>query len=197
MIVRSAEALEASIRRLTQPVNGQYPRPWMTDMKRPEEARVFIVGHNQARAFPVEKVRDHDTYMDALYNRKGQLCRELYDKICDGEGSTPGRKNIDTLRKGLANLRIDDVIETNVICYSTPMSKDLTHARHQGGKEAGRAIFLEILWMIRPIVLIAHGVATKKELSTVAKVRSHEMYENPPIYWAFLIWMRTNFCSCT
>jgi hypothetical protein len=167
MIARPAEALETLIRGLTQPVNGQYPRPWMTGMKRPEEARVFIVGHNQARAFPVEKVGDHDAYMDALYNRNGKSCRELYNNICGDEGSSTGRKNIDALREGLTNLGIDDVVETNVICYSTPMGKDLTHPNHQGGKEAGRAIFRGILEIIRPLVLIAHGVATKRELERV------------------------------
>ena len=41
------EQFEEAIRRLTEPINGQYPRPWMTEMKRPWEADVFIVGKNQ------------------------------------------------------------------------------------------------------------------------------------------------------
>jgi hypothetical protein len=40
-------ALEAAIRGLTRPVNGQFPRPWMTTMARPEDARIFVVGYNQ------------------------------------------------------------------------------------------------------------------------------------------------------
>ena len=38
---------EEQIRRLTEPINGQLPRPWMTEMRNPLEADVFIVGMNQ------------------------------------------------------------------------------------------------------------------------------------------------------
>jgi hypothetical protein len=76
-----ARLLEGSIRRLTQPVNGQYPRPWMTEMMHPEEARVFVVGYNQATGFPAEQVGDHETYIDALFNRNEKSCRKLYEKF--------------------------------------------------------------------------------------------------------------------
>jgi|TARA_B110000967_G_scaffold171343_1_gene181775 hypothetical protein len=35
---------EETISLLTQPLNGQYPRPWMTNLTNPQEADVFIVG---------------------------------------------------------------------------------------------------------------------------------------------------------
>jgi hypothetical protein len=160
-----APSAEASIRRrLEQPVNGQYLRPWMTDMERPEEALVFIVGRNPATAFPVDKFRDLDMYIDALYNRNGELCRELYKRIRGPKDSSDTRENISYLCDRLAKRDINDIIETNVICYATPKSKDLKQPEHQGGKEAGIAMFLEILGIIRPIVLIVHGVGTKKEL---------------------------------
>ena len=47
---------EATIRKLTEPINGQYPRPWMTEMKNPWEAEVFIVGMNQRNGYDVDRV---------------------------------------------------------------------------------------------------------------------------------------------
>jgi hypothetical protein len=101
------------------------------------------------------------------FNRNGMSCRNLYQQMRGHKGPSQTRKNIDALRKGLANVGINDVIETNVICYSTPMSNALTHAQHQGGKAAGSKIFWEILGIIRPIILIAHGAGTTEELRRV------------------------------
>lgn len=165
----SVNTLEASIRRLTQPVSGQFPRPWMTDMTRPEKALVFVVGYNQATGFSVDKVYggDHNAYIDSLFNRNGKSCRALYEQIRGGKGPSPTRKNIDCLRNRLAKRGICDVLETNVICYAAPMGKDLA----QDGKAAGRPIFLEILRIIRPIILIAHGVKTRKKLGRVLSTK--------------------------
>lgn len=159
--------VEASIRRLTQPVNGQFPRPWMMGMEHPEKARIFIVGYNQTTGFCAALVGDHNAYIDALFNRNGRSCRKLYEQIRGDKSPNQTRKNIDTLREGLASRGVSDVIETNVICYSTPMSSDLAHAKNQGGKALGREIFCEILGIIRPIVLIAHGAGTTKVLGRV------------------------------
>jgi hypothetical protein len=163
--------LEDSIRRLTQPVNGQFPRPWMTDMMHPEKARIFIVGYNQATGFPAALVGDHNAYIDALFNRNGRLCRKLYEQMRGDKGPSQTRKNIDALRGGLTSVGINDVIETNVICYSTPMSGDLAHVKNQGGKAVGIKIFLELLGVIRPIILIAHGARTTKELGHVLSTK--------------------------
>jgi len=134
-------------------------------MEHPEKARIFIVGYNQATGFPAAAlVGRHNAYIDALFNRNGMSCRNLYQQMRGHKGPSQTRKNIDALRKGLANVGINDVIETNVICYSTPMSNALAYAKNQGGKAAGRKIFWEILGIIRPIILIAHGAGTTKEL---------------------------------
>jgi hypothetical protein len=163
--------LEASIRRLTQPVNGQFPRPWMTDMPHPEEARVFIVGFNQATGFPAAVVGSHDDYVDALFNRGDRSCRKLYEQMRGDAGASPTRRNLDRLRAKLAREGIHDVVETNVICYSTPMSSDLTEEKNKGGKAAGKQIFEEVLAIIRPKILIVHGAATAKELGRVLSAR--------------------------
>jgi hypothetical protein len=53
---------------------------------------------------------------------------------------------------------------TNVICYATPMSRDLRLPQHKGGEECGKAIFQALLDWVRPKVLIAHGSGTGKTL---------------------------------
>jgi hypothetical protein len=62
-------SFEASIRQLTTPLNGQFPRPWMTDPPNPWEAVVFVVGKNQRHGYPVDIVGPHDAYLDALCQR--------------------------------------------------------------------------------------------------------------------------------
>jgi hypothetical protein len=131
---------EATIRDLTRPVNGQYPRPWMTKLTDPTSARVFIVGKNQAKGYPVERVGSHHRYLDTLFNRNGQSNRALYDLITGGQPS-PTRENIDSLTTRLERLGVREVVETNVICYSTPLSTDLTLSEHRGGRERGGKSF--------------------------------------------------------
>ncbi|MGH8785982.1 MAG: hypothetical protein ACREYA_12975 [Cupriavidus necator] len=79
--VSKSSDFEAVIGHLTQPVGGQYPRPWMTSLRDPMRARVFIVGQNQAKNYPIGLVGSHGRHMDALFNRNGEGCRELYDEI--------------------------------------------------------------------------------------------------------------------
>ena len=43
------EQFQAAIARLTEPLNGQYPRPWMTELADPLSANVLIVGKNEAK----------------------------------------------------------------------------------------------------------------------------------------------------
>ena len=69
------KSFEDNIRQLTQPINNQYPRPWMTDLKNPKQAKVFIVGKNQAKTFQVDQVGSHQKYLDYLFNRNGLSCR--------------------------------------------------------------------------------------------------------------------------
>jgi hypothetical protein len=158
---------EALIRGLTRPINTQYPRPWLTRMRHPERARVFVVGRNQATGFPVAKVGSHDDYLDALFNRNGRSCRALYDQVRAemGKGPSPTRMHLDALTDALEQQGASDVLETNVVCYSTPMSADLNRAEHAGGRKHGTEIFLALLDAIRPRILIAHGAGTRYELA--------------------------------
>lgn len=157
------EKLEAAIGQLTQPVGGQYPRPWMTDLQDPMKAKVFIVGKNQANDYPVVQVGSHARHIDALYNRNGQGCRALYDEITAGQPSET-RPNIDDLTRRLTLAGVEGILETNVICYSTPMSVQLHQEKHAAGAVRGDLIFRTLLAHIRPPVLIVHGADATKRL---------------------------------
>lgn len=155
--------LEDVLRRLTQPINAQYPRPWMTNSTHPWTASVFTVGRNQRNGFPVEHVGNQESYLDALFNRNGRTCRGLYNQLV-GKPS-PTRTNTDRLVAKLRGLGIADVLETNVICYSTPMSTDLRADLHEGGVERGAEIFQTIFRIIKPRALVVHGSGTARDLS--------------------------------
>jgi hypothetical protein len=157
--------LEAAIRPLTQPLNGKYPRPWMTSLRNPSEANVFTVGKNQRHGYDPAEVGSHDHFVDTLFNRGSETCRALYDRIA--VSPSPTRTNTDHLVRLLCDRGVSKVIETNVICYSTPMSSDLRAAHHIGGTERGTEIFKLLLRLIQPTVMIAHGTDTVRKLSKV------------------------------
>jgi len=123
---------------------------------------VFTVGRNQRNGFGVEAVGSHEDYLDALFNRNGSSCRGLYDRLT--AKPSPTRLNTDRLVSKLDQVGITEVLETNVICYSTPMSSDLRSREHLGGKERGTELFRTLLEIIKPKVLIAHGAGTAKDL---------------------------------
>lgn len=160
----NVQDFESQIRMLLEPLNGQYPRPWMTTLKDPLSARVFIVGKNQAKGFPTTRVGSLDRMCNSLFNRNGMTCRGLYDEI-SGYRPSPTRQNTDTLTATLRDAGITEVLETNVICYSSPMSADLRLAEHAGGKVRGSEIFLFLLRSIQPQVLIVHGAGARDTLS--------------------------------
>src|SRR5687768_15226511 len=108
----------------------------MTDLPDPRQAVVFIVGKNQRNGYPVEQVGSHERLIDALFNRNGESCRGLYNEMTAGRPS-PTRVNIDRLAAQLRRRGVQGVLETNVVCYSTPMSADLAEARHAGGRHRG------------------------------------------------------------
>lgn len=164
----SSEAFERAIHEATLPLNGQLPRPWMTDLSDPLSAEVFIVGRNPARSYDAG-VLSHARHLDALFNRNGESCRELYQEI-SGTPS-PTRNNIDQFRSLLREAGITRILETNVICYSSPMSADLAAAKHAGGRRAGEEIFRLLLGAVRPRVLIAHGSGTIKDLGRILGVQ--------------------------
>ena len=161
--------LEANLWQLTAPINGQFPRPWMSDLEDPSSAAFFIVGKNQAKGYSVNHVT-HQRHIDSLFNRNGQSCRGLYDELTGGTPS-PTRKNIDTFRSLLASHGVDRVLETNVICYSTPMSEDLRLTDHAGGSARGTEIFQTLFRRIRPRVLVAHGSGTGQSLGALLGVK--------------------------
>ena len=157
--------LEDRIRELTRPINGQLPRPWMTTMTDPRKAEVFIIGMNQSREYPVGQI-SHQKHLHALFNRDGQSCRGLYDEVTQGKASRT-RRNIDRLTVQLNRQGVENVLETDVICYSTRMSSDLRNEEHAAGTRRGKKIFRYLLEEIRPPVLIVHGAGAGKELSRV------------------------------
>ncbi|WP_147376827.1 hypothetical protein [Noviherbaspirillum saxi] len=156
---------ESVIAQLTQPINGQLPRPWMTDVSDPISANVFIVGKNQRNGFDSSRL-SHTRHLDALFNRRGESCREVYDEMTNGNPS-PTRLNTDRFRELLRSVGVSQVLETNVICYSTPMSAHLQHHEHRGGALRGTEIFTTLLRFVKPRILIAHGSGTCETLGKV------------------------------
>ncbi|MFZ6723287.1 hypothetical protein [Undibacterium sp. Ji49W] len=163
------QQFESRIAELTRPLNGQYPRPWMSDTTDPLSAPLFIVGKNQAKAYAEDRLT-HQRHMNALFNRASESCRQLYDEM-SGAAPSPTRKNINRFRAMLDEERISDILETNVICYSTPMSSDLALPGHKGGTKHGTEIFEVLLHFIQPKVLIVHGAGTAKQLSRILDIR--------------------------
>ena len=161
------DKFENRIRELTRPLNGQLPRPWMTKMKNPLEADVFIIGMNQRNGYPAMDI-PHRRHLDALFNRNGESCRGLYDDVTRGKPS-PTRKNTDRLAACLNQRGIHNILETDVVCYSTPMSANLRDQVHAGGTRRGEEIFRFLLTEIAPAVLIVHGVGTVKRISDILK----------------------------
>lgn len=163
---------EEIIRELTRPLNGQYPRPWMTDLKDPQSARVFIVGKNQHTEYPEVKLT-HERHLDALFNRNGESCRGMYDFIT-GQNSSAARENIAQFSDLLKQLGVSSTLETNVICYATPTSRDVRLPQHRGGRERGEMIFRYLLKTIKPAVLVVHGASAAQELGRMLGVRLPE-----------------------
>jgi hypothetical protein len=170
-----AAELEAAIRELTGPINGQYPRPWITRSKDPASSKVFVVGMNDAKTFPVSKIGSHDRFLDALFNRGGEACYKLFYKVISE--LYPTRNNIDNLIRRLEKYGVTDVLSTNMICYSTTMSCDLRDSSHENGADTGRKIFMTVFEIIEPKIMIVHGSRAVNELSRVLK---HHFPQPPP-----------------
>ena len=173
----SSSEFERVIGELTRPLNGQLPRPWISDLKDPLQAAVFIVGQNQAKTFPEVRL-PHERHVDGLFNRNGESARGIYDEMTGGKQSRT-RTNIDMSNSLLKAAKVRGVLETNVVCYSTPMSSDLRSALHVGGRDKGTEIFQTLLRFIKPKVLIAHGAGTRAELSKVLSVKLPEVPISP------------------
>jgi hypothetical protein len=151
-------AMEALVRRYsTQSVNGQRLRLYTTRMAHPENARVGLLGFNQATGFPADKVSP-DQYVAAMLD--GRRGRALYEELRGERGPSRTRQNIDRLSERLGG----DVLEFNVVCYATSMGGDLTDTKNPGGKASGRQACLDVLTAARLPVLIVHGSRAAKEL---------------------------------
>lgn len=161
----SSQSFETAIRELTRPLNGQFPRPWMTRASDPHACKVFIVGKNQRNGYP-EGAITHERHLDGLFNRNGETCRSVYDELTGGRPS-PTRQNTDRLVDCLLSHGVANVLETNVICYSSPMSADLRLEAHTGGAARGEELFRYLLRAIDPRVLIVHGAGAKKQLARI------------------------------
>ena len=162
-------SFEEKIRLLPKPINGQLPRPWMTDLTNPLEADVFIVGRNQAKTYEAKEI-SHQRHMNALFNRNGERCRALYDEVSGGKPS-PTRRNINGFAEKLRQRNVHNFIETNVVCYSTPEAAHLRRRDHDGGRAGGEEIFRYLLATIAPAVLVVHGEGSAKALSRFLAVR--------------------------
>lgn len=99
MSKRDERQFEAKIREITKPLNGQYPRPWMTDLRDPLLAEVFVVGKNQSREYSTDDI-SHEQHVEALINEGPDGCRGMYNRLTDGNPSRT-RKNIDQDRKSV------------------------------------------------------------------------------------------------
>lgn len=152
---------EKTIRALTREINGQYPRPWMTDMTDPSSAQVFVVGYNPASAYSSDSV-DHERFLDGLFNRSGEGCRAFYSEMTH---TSPTRGNIEMFTDKLVAKGIEDILETNIVCYGAGKKKYLTLPEHAGGKERGIEIFRTLLQEIQPKAVVVHGAGVAKEFS--------------------------------
>ena len=97
----------------------------MTYSATPGSCRVFLIGFNQATPLPASTAGDHDAYLDALFNRNGRSIAKLYEEARGGKGASPTRQNMNRVTALLKAKGIADVLETNVVCYATPMSNAL------------------------------------------------------------------------
>ena len=159
------DQFEEIIGKLTAPINDQLPRPWMTEMKDLLAAEVFIVGMNQRNLYPATEI-PHWRHLDALFNRNGENCCALYDEVTKGKPSRT-RRNIDGLTARLKQRNVHDTLETDVVCYSTPLGRDLRQRANAFGAKNGEEIFRYLLTEIAPKVLIVHGAGSVKRVSRI------------------------------
>jgi hypothetical protein len=153
----------------TAPVNRQYPRPWTSRCAAPHSARVFLVGLNQATEFRTSEMTQEEV-VNALLGRGGSSLDDLYRRARrDDDGlPSPTRTNINAFVDRLRARAIHDVLETNVVCYSTSSSSELRRPEHLEGHTVGQRIFRELLQEVQPTVVVAHGAKTLRYLGRIA-----------------------------
>lgn len=148
---------------MTAPRGGTYPRPWTTDAD-PERADVLIVGASSAKAFHCDDVGDHDRFVDALWNRNGRSCREMYERATVTPSRT--RPNLDRLSKMLKD-RGCTPMQTNVACSSARYDAELSTEDRQHGTAIFRAVVHHVPWQ----AMIVYGVGASKRFGAALGVR--------------------------
>ena len=146
---------------LTQPINGQYPRPWTTSMVDPLKAEGLIAGMNQATAITTDVI-SHSQFLDAHFGN-GSTTYELYSMLRPSASET--RMNIEALTGTLEK----QVLETNVVCYSTKRAKHLSLPEHKGGKERGIEIFKAVLGFSQPKFVVVFGAKAQSTFQSALK----------------------------
>jgi hypothetical protein len=82
------------------------------------------------------------------------------------------------LANELQDSGVYDILETNVICYSTPMGSDLSRRLHAGDQQRGYEIFRYLLKTIRPM-LIVHGESSRRALEKALGAKLPSIPSNP------------------
>lgn len=134
----------------------------------PASATVFVVGYNPAKEFSEkacsEKGISHKKYVAALFNDDKNAHRELFYQLHPKQ--SPTREATQELVRVIGHERplLQAVIETNVICFSTPKARDIKKPENAIGRTRGLELFKVLVRTIKPRVMIIHGAKAKKEL---------------------------------
>lgn len=146
---------EDSIRTLTVPRDGIYPRPWTTDAD-PSQADVLIVGASSAKTFRVADVGSHDQFLDALWNRNGRTCRAMYDSAI--AKPSPTRANLDRLSQMLAANGLTS-LQTNVTCSSARYDSEVSDKDRSHGTLLFKTVVTYVPW--NAMIIYGAGAADR------------------------------------
>lgn len=108
-----------------------------------------------------------------LFNQNGLNCEKLYQELGFKSRS---RTYIDRFCRELGARGIDDVLQTNVICYSTGKASELSKAEHSAGRSRGAEIFRALVSHVKPRVMVVHGSGTATMLRKAFRVE----FDGPP-----------------
>ncbi len=137
--------LETAIRELTFASEGQYPRPFTTQIQDLESIDGLLLGFNQARPCPADSM-SHQKFLDWHMGRCG-TSRELYSKL----NATPSRtrQNIERFVRTLNR----PILESDVYCFSSPKASQLSSQ----GKIRGAALSQAVIAAFAPRYMIVFG----------------------------------------
>ena len=143
-----------------------------------------LVGRNPGITIAEADAGSHQEFLDAMFNCAGPgRCYELIRNSRDWQARRAStRPNLDLLHDHLKREGVTNVLETNVICYATPMSKDLRRDEHKGGTSKGREIFSVVLDVIRPKALVVFGKGATKDLGKALSAPGRKVKLLPPVH---------------